>query len=153
MGEHDIEVGREVGEFGELGVEVGAVHHEAGHRCEVGEHGRQEGRADGGEGEERDLAARMVAELVPQGRRAFECRRDLGGAACECVSGAREHQAPAAAGGERHPGLAFEHLQLLGDGRGGAARGLGDRGDAATLGEFPEQVESANIHVVKLHPQ
>ena len=151
MREDDVVVGGEVGELGELGVEVGAPHDEPGDLGEVAQHARQQGRPDRGEGEQRDLAAGVVAELVPQRRGAFEGDRDVGRAACEGVPRAREHEAATAALGQRHAGLALEHLELLRHGRRRSPGGLGHGRDAAAFGEFPEQVEAADFHVASLH--
>jgi hypothetical protein len=151
--EHDVVVGGEIGELGELGVEVGAAHDEAGDLRQVGEHAGQERGADGREGEQCDLAARMITELVPQCGRAFERDRDLGRAAGECMARARQDESPAAALRERHPGLALEHLQLLRHRRRRSGGGRGDGGHAAAFGEFSQQVETANIHVGTLQDQ
>ena len=114
--EHDVVLGGEVGELGQFGIEVGGLHDESGDGLQLGEHPRQQCRAHGRKGQQRDLAAGVVAELVPQRRRPLECDGDVCRAAGECLAGAREHEAATAAFGEGHSGLALEHLELLRDG-------------------------------------
>jgi hypothetical protein len=48
--------------------------------------------------------------------------------------------------GERKPRLGLELAQLLRDARRGSVGGLGHLGDASSLGEFAQQIESSDVH-------
>jgi hypothetical protein len=151
VGEHDVVVAGVIGELLELGVEVGAAHGEPGDLGQVDEHARQQGCTDRGEGEQRDLAARMVAEFVPQRCGALQGDRDVGGASSERLACTRQHDASSAACGQGHPGLALEHLELLRDGGWGATGRVGHGRDAAALGELAQEIESMYVHVASLN--
>jgi hypothetical protein len=57
-----------------------------------------------------------------------------------------QHDAPAGATDELDPELALERLQLLRHGAGRPVRRGRDGGDAAAVGELPQQVEVGEVH-------
>ena len=46
---------------------------------------------------------------------------------------------------QRHPGLALEHGELLGDGRGRELQRVGDGGDRAALVQLVQQAQAAEV--------
>ena len=151
LGEHDVEVGCEVGEVGQQRVLVGAGERQARHAGDGGEQSGQQHLTAGGKCGQRHFAARRPLEVRPDRVCPFQRNRDIGGSLGERAARTGEPDATARPLGERDTSLPLEYLQLLGYGGNGAAGGPRHGRNAAPFGKLSKQFQAADIHVASLH--
>jgi hypothetical protein len=87
IGDHNVEVGRELGRIGHEPIEIVAVEGESGHPIDGGEKPGQEHLAARGKDRQGHFAAGLRAEIGPEGLSALDCRGNVCGSASESAPG------------------------------------------------------------------
>ena len=109
----DVEVRGEIGEVGQQRILIAADDLEPWQQADGREEAGQQHLTGRRECRERDLAARSVAEVLPERVGPLERHRHFRGGLSELAAGSGENDAAAGALGQCDSGLSLEHFQLL----------------------------------------
>jgi hypothetical protein len=138
IGDHNVEVGRELGRIGHEPIEIVAVEGESGHPIDGGEKPGQEHLAARGKDRQGHFAAGLRAEIGPEGFRPLDRGRYVGRGASERSPGRCQSDPAPDSFGEWHTRFALEDLQLLRDSGWGPSSRESDRRDAAPIGKLAQ---------------